>query len=49
MTYIDWSDGLSVGNAFIDHDHRKPIRKINHLRSLVDRALAHAARTAGAG
>jgi len=31
MTYLAWSDDLSVGNDFIDHDHRKLIEMVNRL------------------
>lgn len=31
MAYFSWTDDLSVGNVFIDADHRKMIDIINHL------------------
>ena len=40
MSYITWSDSLSVGNAFIDKDHRRLVEMVNEL---------HDAMTAGHG
>ena len=31
MSYISWTDDLSVGNAFIDKDHRRLIEFVNEL------------------
>lgn len=40
MSYITWSDSLSVGNTFIDKDHRRLVELVNEL---------HDAMTAGRG
>lgn len=33
MTYFKWGDDLSVGNSFIDHDHRRLIGYVNDLHT----------------
>jgi hemerythrin len=33
MTYFKWGADLSVGNSFIDHDHRRLIGYVNDLHS----------------
>lgn len=35
MTYLQWSDDLAVGNAFIDNDHQKLIEMVNRLHALM--------------
>ena len=37
MTYFKWGDDLSVGNSFIDHDHRHLIQLVNDLHTATSR------------
>lgn len=37
MSFFPWNDDLSVGNALLDHDHRKLIGLVNELHSATSR------------
>ena len=36
MAFFEWNDDLSVGNTFIDNDHRHFIRLLNNLYNAMD-------------